>query len=357
MRLAYCPYMLHFKQPAGTSRGVLTEKPTYIIKIYDENDPEHFGLGECAVFPGLSPEADGRYEYKLVEMLANIALGRGTDLSRYSSLNYGLEMAIRDYAGGCRHIYWPTEFTEGKSEMTINGLIWMGSEEEMLARLDEKIKAGFKCVKMKIGSLDWKKELDIIRSIRSHFPADQLTIRVDANGGFVMDNVMPRLAQLADLEVHSIEQPIPARNIDLMKFICDVSPVPVALDEELIGVYDDEMKRHLLEYVQPAFIVCKPALCGGFSGAETWIGIAKELGIGWWITSALESNVGLNALAQFTAMMTQGTEWADFAQGLGTGSLYTNNFVTPIRLTGEHMTYDPSVPRDNAQVADLDWRY
>ncbi len=356
MRLAYCPYMLHFKQPAGTSRGVLTEKPTYIIKIYDEKEPERFGLGECAVFPGLSPEADGRYEYKLVELLANIALGRGTDLSRYSSLNYGLEMAIRDYAGECHHLYFPSAFTEGRSEMTINGLIWMGSEEEMLRRIQEKLDAGFRCVKMKIGSIDWQKELGLIRMIRGHYSADRLTIRVDANGAFVMDNVMPRLAQLADLEVHSIEQPIPAGNIDLMKFICDVSPVPVALDEELIGVYDDDMKRHLLEYVRPAFIVCKPALCGGFSGAETWIRLAKETGTGWWITSALESNVGLNALAQFTAYITEGTEWAQFPQGLGTGALYTNNFVTPIHLEGERMTYDPNTPLDDAQFADLDWR-
>lgn len=356
MRLAYCPYMLHFKQPAGTSRGVLTEKPTYLIKIYDEKEPERFGLGECAVFPGLSPEADGRYEYKLVEMLANIALGRSTDLSRYSSLNYGLEMAIRDYAGGCRHLYYPSEFTEGKSEITINGLIWMGSEEEMMARLEEKFKAGFRCVKMKIGSIDWKKEIGLVRMIRERYSADEMTIRVDANGAFVMDNVIPRLAQLADLEVHSIEQPIPAGNIDLMKFICDVSPLPVALDEELIGIYDDSMKRHLLEYVKPAYIVCKPALCGGFSGAETWIGLAKELGIGWWITSALESNVGLNALAQFTAKMTEGSEWANFAQGLGTGALYTDNFITPIRLDGERMTYDIDAPFDNAQFSYLDWR-
>lgn len=356
MRLAYCPYMLKFKEPAGTSRGILTEKPTYLIKIYDEKEPDRFGLGECAVFPGLSPEADGRYEYKLVELLANIALGRTTDLTRYSSLNYGLEMAIRDYAGGCRHLYYPSSFTEGKSELNINGLIWMGTEEEMMCRLEEKFKAGFRCVKMKIGSIDWQKEIGIIRTIRQRFNENELTIRVDANGAFVMENVMPRLAQLADLGVHSIEQPIPARNIDLMKFICDVSPVPVALDEELIGVYDDDMKRHLLEYVKPAYIVCKPALCGGFSGAETWIKLATDLGVGWWITSALESNVGLNALAQFTALITEGTEWEQFPQGLGTGALYTNNFVTPIQLDGEVMTYNREEHLDNARFADLDWR-
>lgn len=356
MRLAYCPYMLKFKEPAGTSRGILTEKPTYLIKIYDEKEPDRFGLGECAVFPGLSPEADGRYEYKLVELLANIALGRTTDLTRYSSLNYGLEMAIRDYAGGCRHLYYPSSFTEEKSELNINGLIWMGTEEEMMCRLEEKFKAGFRCVKMKIGSIDWQKEIGIIRTIRQRFNENELTIRVDANGAFVMENVMPRLAQLADLGVHSIEQPIPARNIDLMKFICDVSPVPVALDEELIGVYDDDMKRHLLEYVKPDYIVCKPALCGGFSGAETWIKLATDLGVGWWITSALESNVGLNALAQFTAHITEGTEWEQFPQGLGTGALYTNNFVTPIQLDGEVMTYNREEHLDNAQFANLDWR-
>lgn len=357
MRLAYCPYMLKFRAPAGTSRGILTEKPTYLIKLFDEKDPSVFGLGECAVFPGLSPEADGRYEYKLVEMLANIALGRGTDLSRYSSLHYGLEQAIRDFAGGGRHLYFPSRFTEGTSELTINGLVWMGSEEEMAERLEQKVAQGFGCVKLKIGSIDWDKEIGLIRAIRKRFSADRLTIRVDANGAFTMDNALPRLARLAELGVHSIEQPIPARNPDLMKFLCEVSPLPIALDEELIGVYDDEMKRRLVSYIKPAYIVLKPALCGGFSGSRVWIEAARDNGTGWWITSALESNVGLNALAQFTAsMLEEFPEQAATAQGLGTGQLYTNNFVTPVSLEGEHLRYNPSSITDNAQFEDLDWR-
>ena len=351
MKLGICPYMLYFKEPAGTSRGVLFEKPTYLLKVWDERQPEVFGLGEAAVFPGLSPEADQRYEYKLIELLANIAIGRPTDLSRHSSIQYGLEQALRDFASGGQRLYFDSPFTSGEMAITINGLIWMGSFEEMHRRLEEKMKLGFKCLKFKIGSIDWDKELALIKSVRDKYSPEQLTIRVDANGAFSMENVFFRLKQLADLGVHSIEQPIPARFPDLMRFVCEMSPLPIALDEELIGVYGMENKRKLLDYIKPRYIILKPALCGGFSGAEEWMKAASDFGIGYWITSALESNVGLNALAQFT-----GTLHPEIPQGLGTGALYTNNFTLPLELNGDKLRFDPNAGIDLAQFEKLDWK-
>ncbi len=351
MRLAYAPYVLNFRRPAGTSRGILTEKPTFIIKVYDEADPSRFGIGECSVFPGLSPEADGTYGYKLIELLANVALGKETDLSHHSSILFGLEQALRDFAGGGRHIYFPSPFTEGKQNIEINGLIWMGDFDEMIARIDEKVEQGFGCIKLKIGAIDWKKEVDMIEYIRRKYSEKDLTIRVDANGAFTMDNALPRLKRLADLGVHSIEQPIPAGYPDLMAFLCSVSPLPIALDESLIGVSGTEAKKLLLDEVIPTYRILKPSLCGGSSVAEEWIEIVGEMGIGWWVTSALESNIGLNALAQWTA-----TLQTKMPQGLGTGALFTNNFDSPLRLDADRLRYDPDVKIDNSVYDSLDWR-
>lgn len=352
MRLSYAPYILKFKSPAGTSRGVLTEKPTFFIKIFDENDPSRFGIGECSVFPGLSPEADGNYGYKLVELLANIALGVETDLTGYSSIIFGLEQALRDFAGGSRHIYYPSEFTQGKESIEINGLVWMGNFDEMIERIDDKVGHGFHCIKLKIGAIDWRKEVEMIEYIRNKYTESSLQIRVDANGGFSMDNALPRLKRLADLGVHSIEQPIPPGVPELMSFLCQVSPLKIALDESLIGVYGKDNKSNLLDEVNPAYIILKPSLCGGFSGAEEWIRLAEERGIGWWVTSALESNVGLNALAQWTA-----TLHTSIPQGLGTGALFTNNFESPLKLEADKLLYDPSIKIDDDIYKSLDWRY
>ncbi len=350
MRFAFAPYLLHFKEPGGTSRGVMTEKPTFLVKVFDEKDPTHFGIGEAAVFPGLSPEADGNYDWKLTEVLANVAIGKATDLSRHSSIQFGLEQALLDYSNGCRGVYWPGKFTAGEESIEINGLVWMGDYDRMIERLEQKISAGFKCVKLKIGAIDWNKELEMITYIRSRFTAEQLMIRVDANGGLSMDNALPRLKQLADLGVHSIEQPIPPGQPDLMAFLCQVSPLPIALDEELIGKATEDEKRNMLDTIKPQYIILKPALCGGFSGGEEWIRLAGERNIGWWVTSALESNVGLNAIAQWTAAI-----GASGPQGLGTGGVFTDNFQTPVRLEGDRLWYDPEKKFDYSQFADLKW--
>lgn len=351
MRLSFAPYTLHFRHPAGTSRGILHDKQTYLIKVWDENDPTRYGLGEAALFKGLSAEDNNLYEYKLIELLANVAIGRKTDLSRHSSIAFGFEQALMDFAGGCKGIYRPSPFTQGEQSIEINGLVWMGTYEEMLGRIEEKVDAGFKCLKLKIGAIDWYSEVSLIEGIRKRFGADSLTIRVDANGGFTMDNALPRMARLASLGVHSIEQPIPAGHPELMAFLCQVSPLPIALDEELIGVSLTAEKKALLDTVRPRYIILKPALCGGFSGAAEWIDLANERGIGWWITSALESNIGLSALAQWTAPLGVG-----IPQGLGTGALYTNNFPTPLRLDGDRLSYDPETAVNRSFLDNLTWR-
>ena len=350
MRLEFAPYLLNFKEPGGTSRGVMTEKPTFLIKFYDESDPARFGIGEAAVFPGLSPEADGYYVNKLLELVANVALGRDTDLSRHSSIQFGLEQAILDYSNGCRGIYFPGTFTQGQSSIEINGLVWMGDFDIMLERINKKIEEGFRCIKLKIGAIDWDAELKMIRLIRQKYDPSSLMIRVDANGAFSPTDVMEKLSILADLGVHSIEQPIKAGNLKEMAEICLRSPLPVALDEELIGKGSLEERIDTLERIMPAYIILKPALCGGFSGASEWIAEARKRGIGWWVTSALESNVGLNAIAQWTASIS-----AEGPQGLGTGGVFNNNFETPIYLNKDSLCFDPSRSFDYNQVASLKW--
>ena len=350
MRLEFAPYLLKFKEPGGTSRGILTEKPTFLIKVYDENDPSHFGLGEAAVFPGLSPEADGKYVLKLTQLLANIALGRPTDLSRHSSIQFGLEQALLDFSNGCKGVFYQSDFTEGLRNLEINGLVWMGDFDKMIERIQLKIIEGFRCIKLKIGAIDWDEEIQMIRFVRKHYNENDLIIRVDANGGFEYDSCLDKLKELAELGVQSIEQPIKAGNPQLMAKLCRETPLPIALDEELIGKGSLEERINTLEEIKPQYIILKPALCGGFSGALEWIEEAEKRGIGWWITSALESNVGLNAIAQFTAYVN-----AKGPQGLGTGGLFTNNFLTPIFLKNNMIGFNPSILMDYSQFDNLKW--
>lgn len=278
-------------------------------------------------------------------------LGKGTDLSRFPSLQFGFEQCIRDFTGGCQGVYYTSPFLMGTQSIEINGLVWMGNREEMLERLEEKLAAGFRCVKFKIGAIDWKSEVDMIQAVRSRYDRDRVEIRVDANGAFDMDSALPRLKRLADLGVHSIEQPIKAGQPLLMQFLCQVSPLPIALDEELIGKFTNEDKARTLDVIKPQYIVIKPTLTGGYSGAEEWMRLARERGIGWWITSSLESNIGLNALAQWVATLGN-----DMPQGLGTGALFTNNLDAPIHLQGDRLHYDPEKSLNREQLDNLDWR-
>lgn len=350
MRLEFAPYLLNFREPGGTSRGIMTEKPTFLLKVYDENDPSKFGIGEAAVFPGLSPEADGNYVWKLTELLANVGINRPTDLSHHSSIQFGLEQALLDYSNGCKGLYFPSDFTLGLNSIEINGLVWMGDFDLMIKRIESKIKEGFRCIKLKIGAIDWAKELEMISIIRNRYNENELIIRVDANGAFHPDNCLSKLKKLADLGVHSIEQPIKPGNTEAMSKICRESPLPVALDEELIGIGTLDMKIKMLSQIKPQFIILKPALCGGFSGATEWIEEAENIGVGWWITSALESNVGLNAIAQFATFRN-----AKGPQGLGTGGVFTNNFETPVSLKNDRLCFNPSISFNYDQFSDLKW--
>lgn len=321
------------------------------MRLFDENDPSLFGIGEAAIFPGLSPEADNRFFYKLMELQANVRLGRATDLSEFPSLQCGFEQTIRDFTGGCQGVYYESPFVHGETSIEINGLVWMGDYDKMIERIEQKLQDGFSCIKLKIGAIDWHKEVDMIEYIRNRYDRDRVEIRVDANGGFTMDNALPRLKRLADLDVHSIEQPIKAGTPALMRFLCDISPLPIALDEELIGKFTTEQKAATLDEIKPTYIVLKPTLVGGFSGATEWIELAEQRGIGWWITSSLESNIGLNALAQWVA-----TLHTTMPQGLGTGGVFSNNFHSPLHLEGDKLKYDSSESLDREALSKLDWR-
>lgn len=333
-RAEYSRYLLHFKEDAGTSRGVLKEKETFFVKVWDESCPEVFGMGECALFRGLSADDRKNYEEKLEKVCQRIEEVKMEELEEWSSIRFGVEMALQDLAmGGCQ-LYFPSAFTEGRQAIEINGLIWMGDKSTMLQRIQQKLEAGFHCIKLKIGAIDFEAELSLLQYIRERFSCEKVELRVDANGAFAPEEAMSKLEALAAFGLHSIEQPIRQGQWEEMAHLCRETPIPIALDEELIGVYGRKKKLELLEKVQPQYIILKPALCGGFSGAREWIELAEKRGIGWWVTSALESNIGLNALAQWVATLGN-----PMPQGLGTGQLYTNNLWSPLRQEGECLIY------------------
>lgn len=333
-RAEYSRYLLHFKEDAGTSRGVLKEKETFFVKVWDESCPEVFGMGECALFRGLSADDRKNYEEKLEEVCLRIEEVKMEELEEWSSIRFGVEMALQDLAmGGCQ-LYFPSAFTEGRQAIEINGLIWMGDKSTMLQRIQQKLEAGFHCIKLKIGAIDFEAELSLLQYIRERFSCEKVELRVDANGAFAPEEAMSKLEALAAFGLHSIEQPIRQGQWEEMAHLCRETPIPIALDEELIGVYGRKKKLELLEKVQPQYIILKPALCGGFSGAREWMELAEKRGIGWWVTSALESNIGLNALAQWVATLGN-----PMPQGLGTGQLYTNNLWSPLRQEGECLIY------------------
>jgi len=328
MEAIYLKYLLQFKRPSGTSRGVLLDKETFILTISEDGRK---GVGECAIFRGLSFDDRPGYEEKLKWLCENINQDGAflkEELKEFPSIWFGYEQAVQNLKYG-DSLYFPSEFTEGKSAITINGLIWMGGVGYMEEQIQDKLEKGFHCIKLKIG-VNWKSEHIILQKLRDKFSKDQLEIRVDANGGFSTEEAVTVLQQLADLHIHSIEQPIKAGNWNDMAELCAKTPTPIALDEELIGIIDPEEKKKLLEKIQPQYIILKPALVGGFSGSDEWISLAENQNIGWWITSALESNIGLNAIAQYTF-----TKKNPMPQGLGTGALFVNNFESDLELRNE----------------------
>lgn len=330
--------MLHFKRPSGTSRGVLNEKETWFI-ILEENGKK--GIGECGILRGLSADDRPDYEEKLQWVCANIHLGKDQlwdALIEFPSIQFGVEMASQSLASENPFVLFPSEFTEGKKNITINGLVWMGDEAFMRQQIEEKLAQGFSCIKLKIGAIDFQKELDLLHFIRQNFDEKTIEIRVDANGAFAVNDALSKLNQLAGYKLHSIEQPIAKNNTDSMSDLCKNAPFPIALDEELIGVFSLVEKEALLQKIQPQYIILKPSFIGGFRGTKEWIDLANKYQIGWWITSALESNIGLNAIAQWTFLQQN-----SMPQGLGTGGLYTNNFDCPLEVTNGQLCYNKNL--------------
>ncbi|WP_417860663.1 o-succinylbenzoate synthase [Winogradskyella sediminis] len=335
MKATYHKYILDFKRPSGTSRGVMTTKETWFIVL--ESDASK-GVGECGILRGLSIDDRPDYEAKLKWVCQNIILGLEAllaELIEFPSIQFGLETAFKSLESTDQFQLFPSKFTQGADNISINGLVWMGSENYMRKQIKDKISAGFHCIKLKIGAIDFQSELDILKSIRKEFSVSDIELRVDANGAFLPEEALEKLKRLSEYQLHSIEQPIKPKQFDVMAQLCEVTPLPIALDEELIGVCSEDKKYKLLQTIKPQYIILKPSLIGGFSGSQQWIDFAEGLNVNWWITSALESNVGLNAIAQWTYTLKN-----SMPQGLGTGSLFTNNFLSPLKVKNGTLHYD-----------------
>ena len=338
MKINITERILHFKQPAGTSRGVYTERKIWLVEM---KESERKGIGECAPLPQLSCDDIPHYAETLRMFCDQIEQTGVIDyqaLRPYPSMLFGLESASAQLRVNGSAKLFDTPFGRGEEGITINGLVWMGTFEEMYQRIEEKIQAGFHCVKLKIGAIDWEREISLIKIIRQHFTKEQIELRVDANGGFTPQEAMRKLEQLATYDIHSIEQPIKQHQWKEMTRLCHETPLPIALDEELIGINDTTSKIELLDTIRPQYIILKPSLHGGMHGSEEWIRLAQERSIGSWITSALESNIGLNAIAHFAAKV-YGPH-ISMPQGLGTGQLFTDNIPMPIEIRGEKLYFN-----------------
>ena len=334
--------ILHFKQPAGTSRGVYTTRKIWLVHL---SECDKTGVGECAPLPDLSCDAlpDETYEAKLHQFCQALCeTGEMDDdaLRPYPSMRFGLETALLSLQSSLHsplstHLLFDTPFSRGEEGIPINGLVWMGRYDEMLQRMEEKLEKGFRCVKLKIGAIDFEQELDLVKRIRDRFSFHEVELRLDANGAFKYEEALYKLELLSQYAIHSIEQPIRQGQWAYMAELCRESPLPIALDEELIGVNDPEMKSHMLNIIKPRYIILKPSLHGGMMGCREWIETAKQQGIGSWITSALESNIGLNAIAQFASNV-YGPH-VRMPQGLGTGQLFTDNIPMPLEIRGDQL--------------------
>jgi len=331
---SYKKHILNFRQASGTSRGILKTKETWFL-ILESNSKE--GVGECGLFRGLSVDDKPNYEDTLKWVCQNINIGLVVllqELVEYPSIQFGLEMAFKSLESKDKFELFPSDFTLHKDSIPINGLIWMGNEAFMKQQIQEKIESGFTCLKMKIGAIDFETEIELIKSIRKQFSSKEIELRVDANGAFKPSDALEKLKILSDFDLHSIEQPIKQGQIEAMAELCEKTPLPIALDEELIGIFHLAKKLKLIQTINPQYIVLKPSLVGGFKGSDEWINIAENQNIGWWITSALESNIGLNAIAQYTYIKN-----SELPQGLGTGGLFTNNFESPLVVKNGHLNY------------------
>lgn len=388
MKASFFTRKFEFNFPAGTSRGVLHEKYSSFILIEETlKDLEsnrilnsgvsggifhsdsikavtsgHVfrGVGECSTIPGLSPDPMNQYEAKLQEVcdaINHCVDPRTIDLSEFPSIRFGLEMALQELKIALSentqlrlisqddflaspHLLFPSDFTKGSKGIAINGLIWMGDKAFMKMQIDKKLTEGNRCLKLKVGSLDFQTELSVIQDIRKQFSPDELELRLDANGAFTKENAAERLNTLAQYHIHSIEQPIRQGQYETMAELCQTSPITIALDEELIS-YPVEQAEELLQKLRPAYIILKPSLLGGFAASQQWIDAAEKTGIKWWVTSALESNIGLNAIAQWTFTLNN-----PLPQGLGTGQIYKNNFLSPLYNKNSSLMFNEEMMKD-----------
>ncbi|MCU4165041.1 o-succinylbenzoate synthase [Carboxylicivirga caseinilyticus] len=331
-------HILKFNFPGGTSRGVLYEKPSWYLRLRDDNGKT--GIGEISVIPGLSPDEESHLDEMLPELCSNINTIIPEFHTKYKSLpalRFGIEMALQSLQAKSTFELFESSFTICSDSIKINGLIWMGDIPNMNRQIESKLEQGFSCLKMKIGALNFEDELKVLQGIRQRFSKDVLEIRVDANGSFQMEDTMNKLDQLAALHLHSIEQPIKAGQWEKMSEICSKTPLPIALDEELIGVHDSEERNKMLSLIKPQYIILKPSLTGGFASSTEWIKLAEERRVGWWVTSALEGNIGLNAIAQWVYTLNN-----KMPQGLGTGQVFGNNIESPLYLKGDNLNYNPT---------------
>ena len=345
MDAKYTKLILHFKRPSGTSRGILKNKEAWFITVFED---DKMGIGECGLLRGLSIDDRPDFEARLKWACDNIHLGLEIlyrELTEFPSIQFGLEQAFLSLRSPSPFLLFPSAFTEGTSNIQINGLIWMGGEAYMKQQIREKLDQGFACIKMKIGALDFETELSLLKSIRKEFTANEVELRVDANGAFDAKPALEKLKRLSAHQLHSIEQPIMPGQFEEMSRLCEIAPIPIALDEELIGVFSKRQKKELLKTIKPQYIILKPSFIGGYKGSQEWIDLAVDQNTGWWVTSALESNIGLNAISQWTFLLKN-----TLPQGLGTGSLYTNNFVSPLRAENGILRYETNT----AWQVDLD---
>jgi o-succinylbenzoate synthase len=332
-------HTFQFKVPGGTSRGVLHTKDSWYLRLWHEDQPNVCGIGECSIIRGLSPDDHPDFRKtltRLVEQINNQVAPHEEELKHFPAIRFGLEMANNDLVNGGQRLLFPSDFTSGKATIPINGLIWMGQVDFMKAQIEEKLKQGFTCLKLKIGAIDFEEELNLLQKIRKHYDASCLELRVDANGAFTQKDALKKMEQLSALHIHSIEQPLKPGQWELMADLCEQTPLPIALDEELIGVTDRSQKQALLAQIKPQYIILKPSLTGGFRQSEEWIQLAQENQIAWWVTSALEGNIGLNAIAQWTYTLNN-----KLPQGLGTGQVFTNNIPSPLEVDNGNLKYNP----------------
>ncbi len=348
MKARFKKYQLQFKNPSGTSRGILRTKETWFLILEEEG---RFGIGECGLFRGLSYDDVSDYEEKCAWVAKNISIGEIgllKDLSDFPSIQFGLEQAFLSLRSQHTFELFDSPFLNKLQPININGLVWMGDADFMHQQIEEKLKNGFTCIKMKIGAIGFDKEIELLKSIRKRYPKEEIELRVDANGAFSHTDAFDKLEVLSSLDLHSIEQPILQGQWNTMRDLCANTPLPIALDEELIGITDVTKKEELLLTIKPQYIILKPSLVGGYGGSNEWVDLAEKYGIGWWITSALESNIGLNAIAQWTATLEN-----KMPQGLGTGSLFTNNFESPLEVAKGGLYYNRSKNWENNLIENL----